>query len=72
MATWRDWQKCAVRPKWVATKCKGGTAWSNLVSDGTTSNMNKLGVHVKSLLINLGTLTAYSYAQGNQRQAYLN
>ena len=39
------------------TREDGGTNWNNEVFDGTTYNMDKIIVHVKSLLNTLGTLT---------------
>ena len=42
------------------TREDGGTAWSNRITDGSTVNMDKLIVHVKSLLNNMGTLTAFA------------
>ena len=41
------------------TREDGGTAWGNRVTDGSTVNMDKFVVHIKSFLKNLGTLTAY-------------
>ena len=43
----------------VHTREDGGATWSNRVTDGTTVNMDSLfGVHVKSLLNTLESLTA--------------
>jgi len=39
------------------TREDGGTAWSNELTDGSTSNMDKFNVHLKSLLNILGNLT---------------
>lgn len=41
------------------TREDGGTAWNNQVYDGTTYNMDKLIVHLKSLLNILGNLNTY-------------
>jgi hypothetical protein len=44
------------------TREDGGTNNNNIITDGTTVNMDKMLVHIKSLLKNLGSLTAYCVA----------
>jgi len=44
------------------TREDGGTNNNNRITDGTTVNMDKMLVHIKSLLNNLGSLTAYCIA----------
>ena len=41
------------------TREDGGTNWNNIVTDGSTTNMDKFNVHIKSFLNILGNLRAY-------------